>query len=919
MKQRLFLLLSLGYWAINQGIFPQSTLAQVTTDGTTNTKVNVSDNDFTIQEGERAGNNLFHSFRDFSVPTDGSAFFNHAADIVNIFSRVTGGDISNIDGLLRANGAANLFLINPAGIIFGESARLDIGGSFIGSTAESLLFEDGEFSAADLDNPPLLTINVPIGLNLSDSPGNIVNRSVANGVGLEVETGKNLALVGGDISLDGGILRAFEGNIELVSIAGNSIVKLEENSVGFDFQYDDTTNFGKIKLTQKAIIDSTGGINLKGNQIFLQDGSQVRATIVGSVPGKTISINAQTLLIEDRASISSTTIGEGNAGDINIKSSESIEIVGTGFEEFERIFIAGSILGELNLNSFTSGTGISTGTTGSGTAGSINLNTSNLSLITGAIIGGFTSGEGTAGNLTINSAESIKIVSSGIFNIPTLGSIGNGSIIDIDTTDLIVSDGGMIASVTFGDGIGGEILVNAREQINLLRTPSGSLIPTGIFSNSVLGNGNAGDIVITTQRLNLQKGAQLATESGAEVRTGIIFQGGQAGNLLINAFDSVDISGSNPDGIFPSFISAASFTSNNAGNLTLSTQRLSISEGGGIFTSTIGGGNGGNLIIDASKSIIISGTSTDGQLASSILSSSGSLLSISEFNPTAATGDAGSLSINTGSLSISDNGRIAVNSLSSGDAGILEIRANDIKLENKGQIFAETVFGAGGNITLNIDERLTLHKNSLISAKAEANANGGNISINTNFLVAVPNQNNDIIASAQRGKGGNINITAEALFGLKERPLNPLTNDINASSEFGVSGTVAINNPDVDPTSGLIELPDKTTDPSDRIIAGCAAAEGNSFTITGRGGLPEDPTNIIRGQNSLSDLRDFTNSDSKEDLPPVKKRSRQQVPTSIVQVNGWIINQDGEVELVAALPQKSSFLQHPNCQDLGRK
>ena len=153
MKQGLSLLLSLVYCTLSQNIFLKSATAQVTADGTTNTTVNVNGNDFTINQGDRAGGNLFHSFSDFSVPTNGSAFFNNAVDIVNIFSRVTGGNISSIDGLLGANGTANLFLINPAGIIFGESARLNIGGSFYGSTADSILFPDGEFSAIDTDNP----------------------------------------------------------------------------------------------------------------------------------------------------------------------------------------------------------------------------------------------------------------------------------------------------------------------------------------------------------------------------------------------------------------------------------------------------------------------------------------------------------------------------------------------------------------------------------------------------------------------------------------------------------------------------------------------------------------------------------------------------------------------------------------------
>ena len=190
--------LNFGFWLIiaQLGGFGDTALAQITPDTTLpiNSAVTRTGEQITIEEGTVNGSNLFHSFSEFNVETGSTAFFNNGMTIDNIITRVTGGQLSSIDGLIRANGAANLFLLNPNGINFGPNAELKIGGSFVGSTAESFLFEDGSiYSATNPTAPPLLTVNVPIGLQY----GSNLNPIQVSGSNLQVESEQTLTLAGG--------------------------------------------------------------------------------------------------------------------------------------------------------------------------------------------------------------------------------------------------------------------------------------------------------------------------------------------------------------------------------------------------------------------------------------------------------------------------------------------------------------------------------------------------------------------------------------------------------------------------------------------------------------------------------------------------------------------------------------------------
>ncbi|TYQ31336.1 filamentous hemagglutinin N-terminal domain-containing protein [Pseudanabaena sp. UWO310] len=852
------------FWGM---LLPIAVTAQsITADGTMSTTVTSPDNlNFTITNGNQPSNgaNLFHSFSQFSVPTGGSATFNlvNTPNITTIFSRVTGGSASNIDGLIQTTNNSNpvsLFLLNPNGIIFGKNASLNIGGSFIGTTANSVIFSDGvKFSANDLTSPPLLTVSAPIGLQLEANAGAISLQKTAN---LQVAQGNTLALVGSQIDMTGANLIASDGRVEMWA-AQNAQIALN-NQARWQLASDPSiVNWGNISLSQVSLVDTSGtnggAINIRGRGLTLQGGSNI-------------------------SSITSAGQGKG----INVQTTDFVDLLGA------------SQAGQFAPGISTS-VGILFGAPASGRAGDVTVETGSLRLSNGAWLQSSSNGDNSrSGDVTVK-AKDLDILGSNPFVIsPTainanlfVGTNNESGKITIDAERIRVQDGGIISTALVvvspvrPTGKAGDISIRATESLTISGYTPDKLL-SGVSSRIGATDGEAGNISIDVGRLQIFNGGTVrSTLSGK----------GKAGNINIQAKEvtvsdpEIDALSSLPGGIT---VSLGAKAVGSGGSISLTADSLRLFNGGQITSSTNGNGAAGNINLQVKNITVdsVSKTLSNGQILPSTIAATSSTKS-----------DAGSVNIVGDRLDVRNGAEISVSNTGGGNAGNLSVSSSRVQLDYGGSLRSEVSAGDRGNISINADVLLLRHS-SQISTNATGNATGGNININGKFIVAVPSENSDITANAILGAGGNINITTQGLFGLKFRPQLTPESDITASSQFGLSGTVNINNLAFTPSAGLIQLPSNIDDPSQRIAQGCRTYGNSRFIATGRGGLPENPSDRRSGDRPWTDIRDPSAFRSPNNLATVKQSEKQpeNAKTLIVEATGWQLNAKGEVDIYAA-------------------
>lgn len=836
-----------------------------------NTTVNVSDSNNFIQGGTQVGNNLFHSFREFSLLPGETAFFNNYTDIQNIFSRVTGGSISNIEGTIKANGTANLFLLNQNGIVFGPKASLNIGGSFVATTANAVQFGNGREFGVNVagQNTPLLIVNVPLGLQYGRSPGSILNRSTA---GLQVRSGNSLILAGGDVRMDGGKIVAPGGRVELAAIAGGETVGL--NAFG-----------NNVSLNVPAQVART--------DVSLTNGAEVNVRAGG---GGNIAVNARNLNMTEGSKLRAG-IAEGFGAPDAVAG--NIDVNATGAIFFDGVDNIDIPSGTYNL---VRGGGI-------GQGGDINITAETLSLTNGGLIKASTFGDGNAGNVNLRIRNSISFDggngenSSGVYSrVEDYRAVGNAGNINIATGSLSLTNGAVITASTQGRGNGGNLDIYVRNDTVLdglgplqeIILPSGPLQfqqSSGLFSSVKLtGVGEGGNIRVTTRSLSIANGGVIVTRTEGQ---------GRAGNIAVNAADFVTVDGVGSDNSSSALLAPTEpgaggrggditvntnfFRVSNAavvnsqtqneydgGNIAINANVFEATGGGQAIATTRSSGQAGNLTVNAADRIILSGSDRNFSDRASLFNTNivgnneGAASGLFASTGKDSTGAGGNLNVRTGQLTVRDGAQVTVSADGRGAAGNLKIAADSIRLDS-GAIKATTQAGNFGNITLQTRD-LQLRRNSQITTNASGTATGGNINIEAGTVAAL--ENSDIRANAIRGRGGNIIINTEGIF-------RSFDSDIDASSQLGIDGNVELRTPDIDPVTGLNQPQTPGVPPQPTQACENSGPRASRFAITGRGGLPPTPRERVSSSNENVD-----------------------VAKPLVEAQGWIINAQGEIELI---------------------
>jgi len=870
--------------------------AQITLDGTLGPAGPLSGPDYRIGSdlGKQNGNNLFHSFAQFNINTGETAAFTGPETVSNIIARVTGGNPSLIDGQLRSEiPGANLFLLNPGGLMFGPNSSLNIGGSFYTSTADYLrLGQDGTFDAAYPENS-VLTAAPPSAFGFTENaPGAISTEGI-----LIVPEGDTLSLTGGNITISHSGLGSQGGNVHIAAVASAGEMTISDS--GPDISAFDRQ--GEISVSNGSLINVSGNksgeIHIRGGKFLASDANTSVGALTVNGEGGDIDIRMSgELRIVNGAIIYSKTFagGTGNAGNIRIEADQS-EINNARIQsDTAGIGNAGDISISSHVLTIADKGTILSETYGTGRGGNVTLKTDILNLLRGGVVQTFARSEGAGGNISVTAEESVNISgfemideSKGIYSLSGIYSntfgTGKGGGISISTDILTLSDNGLITSDTVGEnlGKGGDISLD----INRLEMNQGYVSSSGrIGNNGTQFSGDAGNIIITA-RDSISISGSGADDRGLYGEYYGLYsqtQGTGKGGIISIKADGLNL-------VEDAMINSQTFGSGAGGTISLEVSRMEIHEGGTVAVDSFGSGNAGDISLLADESVTISGLSAkrltkkdntsriytaahssghggnltvstpflnigrDGSIHADTLgdltldgntlpdgNAGNILLNADRFELTeggvvsassGSTGIGGNIEIESDRLEMFSQGLITANSTDTGNAGDISIRSENIRMENS-IVTTGAENAGGGRMRIDIAGSLRISDSEITTSVKYGAGNGGDIRIShPEFMIL--NQSS-IIARAYEGKGGNIDIVSEHFIRSSESA-------VDASSELGIDGTVRVKSPDEDAAQGLTILPANYLDTSRWLKTPCSARSGEKmsrFVITGRDAIP---------------------------------------------------------------------------------
>jgi len=768
------------------GLLPfQSLRAEVTLDGTLGgpqMTLEMIDSNFQIEHtyGKIEGTNLFHSFGTFNIETGQSATFSGPETINNIIGRVTGGALSNIDGLIKSDiQSANLYLLNPSGFLFGPNARLDVSGSFHVTTADYLSLGNEGIFYADPIKTNFLTIDPPTAFGfLRSNPGTIhVQESF-----LEMPEGEILSLIGGDIEIIGSgyynraDIFAPGGRVDIASVLSvGEVIPIYTDETP-DFLTDSFENFGTIKMYNGYIDaggDGGGDVFIRGGRLIV-DSSYIYASTKGdsdTIAGNGIDIKISGDMVVDNSDWTGSVIGTNIFGNVNQNSggvrisADHLEIKNGAGIRSVAFMGSGGRSGDIELNTnnllIQNSGAIQAGTGGSKKSGDILIKTGSLDIRdNGFIWTNAFGGTGGSGDIFVTT-ENVFLLNEKYPGYPTgittrtYGSaIGNAGNITIDTKNLQMFPGTEISSPTWTMGQAGDIKVTIEEKGFMTGTNS---VPTGVFANT-FGTGKGADIEINAGHL------EMTTHSSLQVQAR---SAGNAGDMTLNV-DTLAIKDR-------AYISTSTVSTGNAGNVTLNVDTLEIKDGAYISASGLLGDGAASGDVDiVAKNILISGfessTSPFNWDFTGISSTSGknSLKS-------------GDVNIQTANFEMTNRSTVTTVSKGPDEGGGIKIKANNIELLNGSAIIA-SAFGSGdgGLVEVEADKILVsgvhpelytesttgkeaLAPSGIVSQAGLSDGNGGNLSIKADVLEVL---DGGILATDTFGAGnaGHINIETRSLL-----------------------------------------------------------------------------------------------------------------------------------------------------------